>query len=252
MKAHQECTGPKSAEGKAAAAANLAGHPTPHEARLTRFNAMKHGMQARTASYFPAKPDKYPFCAQCEVSRTWCSEQPACVKQTELFMLHHAAVEQRDPKVLGKIHADVFAALMASLQLSLQAILVEGVLIKQPRVELDREGNSVTLTYLRDDGTKGYLYDFQANPAFKPVTDLISRLGLSMSDLGLTFKQAEEEEGTGLGKLKIDETQREGLKEFGQRMLEATRAMKDKLGRAGDRLANDPVLVEYEAQGDKG
>ena len=50
MKAHQMSTGPKSAEGKAATAANLAGHPTPDEALRTRFNAMKHGMNAKVAS----------------------------------------------------------------------------------------------------------------------------------------------------------------------------------------------------------
>jgi hypothetical protein len=59
--------GPVTAEGKAAAAKNLEGHPTPQESRLTRFNAMKHGMEARTATYFPAKPDKYAFCEGCDV-----------------------------------------------------------------------------------------------------------------------------------------------------------------------------------------
>jgi hypothetical protein len=58
---------PVTAEGKAAAAKNLEGHPTPQESRLTRFNAMKHGMEARTATYFPAKPGKYAFCEGCDV-----------------------------------------------------------------------------------------------------------------------------------------------------------------------------------------
>ncbi|MBP6895663.1 MAG: DNA adenine methylase [Pseudacidovorax sp.] len=41
-------------------------------------------MAARTATYFPAKPDRYAFCEGCEVNRLWCSEQPACVKQSAI------------------------------------------------------------------------------------------------------------------------------------------------------------------------
>jgi hypothetical protein len=62
------------------------------------------------------------------------------VKQTELFMLHHAAMDQRDPKVLGKLHADMMAALTATLQMCLQAVLGDGVVIRTPKVELARDG----------------------------------------------------------------------------------------------------------------
>lgn len=250
MAAHQQATGPTSAEGKAAVAANLAGHPTPAEARLTRFNAMKHGMNARVATFFPAKPDKYAFCEQCDVDRGWCSAQPACVKQTELFMLHHAAVEQRNPKHLAKIHADILAAATAALQLLLQAVLGEGVLIKTPKVELSRDGYPVTLVYEDAQGVKHPVYEYMANPAFKPIADFLTRLGLSMDDLGLTVKAAEQEEEEGLGTLKLDKASRESLESFNQRMLEATDLMREKLGRAGARMRQDPVLIEHQAQGD--
>jgi hypothetical protein len=69
MKAWQNATGPKSEERKAAAAKNLEGHPTPDEARRTRFNAMKNGLHARSATHFPAKPDGYSFCSGCDVDR---------------------------------------------------------------------------------------------------------------------------------------------------------------------------------------
>lgn len=54
LKAWANATGPRTAEGKAATARNLEGHPTPEEALRTRFNAMKHGLCAQEATYFPA------------------------------------------------------------------------------------------------------------------------------------------------------------------------------------------------------
>ena len=100
LKAWRHATGPKTETGKAATAANLEGHPTPDEALRTRFNGMKHGLYARVATYFPAKPDGYAFCAGCDVDRVWCGNQPACTRQTEIFLRHHAAFEQRDTKHL--------------------------------------------------------------------------------------------------------------------------------------------------------
>lgn len=249
LKAHQFSTGPKSEQGKAASGANLEGHPTPTEALRTRFNAMKHGAAARTATYFPAKPDGYAFCARCDVDRDWCAQQPACVKQTEIFMLHHAAFEQRNPRVLAAMHADMHAALMATLQMCIQEVLGLGVLIKAPKVELDRDGNPVTLTYTAEDGSKRYIYNYTSNPAFKPLTELISRLGLSMSDLGMTVRAAEDDEERSLGKLQLGEDTRETLNAFGARMLEATENARLLITKAQKATAADPVLVEHKARG---
>lgn len=249
LKAHQHSTGPKTPEGVAAVTANLEGHPTPHEALRTRFNAMKHGATARTATYFPAKAGGYAFCARCDVDRAWCAQQPACVKQTEIFMLHHAAFEQRDPKVLTAIHADMHAALMATLQMCIQEVLGLGVLIKAPKVELDREGHPVTLTYTAEDGSKRYIYNYTSNPAFKPLTELITRLGLSMNDLGMTVKATEDDEEKNLGRLKLDDDAKETLSAFGQRMLQATENARALIQQAQKATKADPVLVEHQARG---
>lgn len=248
LKAHQAATGPKTAEGKAATARNLEGHPTAEEALRTRFNAMKHGMSARTATYFPARPDKYSFCARCDVDRGYCREQPACVKQTELFMLHHAAFDQRDPKVLSRLHADLQSALTATMQMCIQEILGDGVMIRQPRVELDRNGTPVTLTYLNELGERQYVWNYQSHPAFKPLTELVSRLGLSMSDLGMTVRAAEVEENLP-GRLAIDADTRETLAAFGERMLAATQGAKELIAQAQAKTKADPVLAEFQARG---
>lgn len=249
LKAHQHSTGPKTPEGLAAVKANIAGHPTAEETLRTRFNAMKHGLNARTATYFPAKPDRYSFCNRCDVDRAWCGQQPACVKQTEIFMLHHAAFDQRNPRVLASLHADLQAALTATLQMCIQEVLGLGVLIKAPKVELDREGNPVTLTYLAEDGSRQYIYNYQSNPAFKPLTELVSRLGLSMTDLGMTVRATDVDDSEGQGRLRLTEDTRETLAEFGARMVQATEGAKELIRTAQANKAQDPVWVEFQAQG---
>jgi len=248
LKAHQACTGPKTPEGLAKVADNLAGHPTAEESRRIRFNAMKHGLSARTASYFPAKPDKYSFCKSCDVDRTFCGQQAACVKQTEIFMLHHAAFDSRNPKVLSSLHADLQSGLTAMLQMLMQQALGDGVVIKQPKVELDRSGSAVTLSYLGEDGKRQYVFDYQAHPALKPIADFVSRLGLSMTDLGMTVKATDVDEGDTGGVLKLDEKTQETLTAFNNRMAEAMKGARGMLERAQQATKEDPVLVAHEAR----
>ena len=249
LKAHQMSTGPRTAEGLAVAGKNLDGHPTPEATLRTRFNAMKHGMAAKTATYFPAKPDGYSFCAQCEVNRSWCKAQAACSKQTEIFMLHHAAFESRNPRVLAGIHADIQAGLTAMLQMLMQSALGDGLVIKQPRVELSREGTSVALTYLDESGKRVPVYDYHTHPALKSISDFVSRLGLSMGDLGMTVRSADpDDEDTAGGVLKLDARTQETLNDFGQRMLGVMGNAREMVERANKATAADPVLVAHEAR----
>lgn len=254
LKAHQAATGPRTADGLRATTANLAGHPTPEEALRTRFNAMKHGMHARTASYFPAKPDGYPFCARCDVSRDWCREQPACVKQTEKFMLFHAAFDQRNPKIINRIKSDLHAALVASLEMCVQAVLADGVVIKTPRVQLAEGGKLVTITFTDTAGQVHNVYDYMANPAFKPIADLVTRLGLSMQDLGMTDRAVEDDEAAGLrGRLAADEERtRETLGDYASRLGQALEKLAPMMGAARKAADADPVLLEHQAQTGQG
>jgi hypothetical protein len=252
LKAHQASTGPRTPAGKAATAANLAGHPTPEEALRTRFNGMKHGLNARTATYFPSKPDGYSFCKRCDVDRDWCDAQPACVKQTELFMLHHAAFEQRDPKVLARVHSDLHAALVASLQLCIQTVLGDGVVIKTPKLEWvldkDGEGRHERISYVDANGELRYVYDYAANPAFKPIADLVTRLGLSLADLGMTVKAAEDEDAELKGRLNPGVQAAEAMQAFGERMAAALEKLPGTMSAARAKAEKDPVLLEHQAQ----
>lgn len=244
IRAWRSATGPKTPEGLAATAKNLEGHPTPEEALRTRFNAMKNGLSARTATYFPAKPDGYAFCASCEVDRPWCRDQPACVKQTQHFMLHHAAFEQRNPKHLMGIYADFHAALMATISECLRQIIGDGVTVRTPKTYVDKDGRCLVVEYLDQDGRLQTVFDVQAHPLFRPVAELITRTGIDLANLGMTPKQAPEED-VQQGKVTDD---REAASVLKEREVKALEDLGGLIARANAAASRDPVLIEYQQQ----
>lgn len=247
LKAWANATGPKTEGGKAATAANLEGHPTREEALRTRFNAMKHGLSARTATYFPAKPDGYAFCSACDVDRVWCAGQPACSKKTELFMLHHAAFEQRNPRVMSGIYADLQASLFAVLQQILQTIIADGVKIVSPKWYTDKDSNVLIVEYVDESGQRRVLNEISAHPLFKPLGEMLSRSGLSLSDMGMTAKVVEAEEGE-MGRLGAEQADRDSLLDFQKRQTSALESLAGALERARSNKLRDPVLIEHQAQ----
>lgn len=252
FKAWAHATGPRTPEGKAATAANLEGHPTPEEALRTRFNAMKHGLSAKTATYFPARPDGYAFCAACEIDRDWCGRQAACQKRTELFMLHHAAFETRNPKVLAGLYGDLQAAVFAVLQQIIQTIIADGVKIEAPQYYTDKDGVLIVAQYIGDDGKLRVIKDIQAHPLFKPLGELLSRNGLSLDDMGMTAKAIEEEEQE-FGRLQVQEQAREALGDFARSQTKAIADLGSLIRQAAGKREADPVLIEYREQaGDEG
>jgi len=249
LKAWRNATGPKTEEGLAATAANLEGHPTPDEALRTRFNAMKHGMSARTATYFPSKPDGYSFCQGCDVDRVFCAAQPACMKKTELFMLHHAAFEQRNPKHLMGIYADLQASVFAVVQQIIQTIVADGVKVSEVVWDRDAEGNVRVAEYVDEDGKRRIIHEnVMAHPLFRPLAELLTRAGLSLSDMGMTQKVIEAEEDE-LGRLVHEQTDQEGVDAFRKRTMELLAGMADKVQRANQLTNNDPKLIEYQQEG---
>lgn len=249
MKAWVKATGPRTEEGKAATAANLDGHPTKEEALRTRFNAMKHGLNARTANYFPAKPDGYAFCSGCDVDRTYCKSQPACVKQTEIFMLHHAAFEQRNPKHLMGIYADLQASVFAVIQQILRTIVADGVKIEAPQYYVDKETNRLIIAeYIDEDGQRRIIKDIEAHPLFRPLGEMMSRTGLTLSDMGMTQKVVEAEEDK-LGRLEGDQQERESMMAYRDRQMALLGTIAEKVQRANQLTNSDPKLIEYQRDG---
>lgn len=258
LKAHSAATGPKTPEGKAAVAQNLEGHPTPEEAKRTRFNAMKHGAFASTAQFFPAKPGKYPHCQTCEHFNNGCDEfptrasprPPACLKRTELFLKHHAAFETQDPNLLLRNRADTHAAMQAILDDVIYAIAAEGVLIKSPEWYWDKDGGFHLAQYTDPDtGERVTVEKMQENPLLKRLIDMISKNNLSLADMGMTPKVLDEHD-IARGYIDSDKTDREDLKALGERQTKAMENLGDMIRRSQEKVKADPVYIEMEQQGD--
>lgn len=245
LKAWTKATGPRTAEGLAATAKNLEGHPTPEESRRTRFNAMKHGLDAKVATYFPAKPDRYARCRTCEVDRDWCAKQPACVKQHEPFLLYHAAFEQRNPRLLAGIYAETQAVVYGLLNEILLTIVADGAKIESPEYYTDPDGRLIVATYIDETGKRRIIKKIEAHPLFKPLAELLSRNNLSLADMGMTAKVIDDEQEA-MGRLRSDEDSRAALAHFGQQTADSVNALRDMLQRAQVNRARDPVLIEHQ------
>lgn len=187
-KARSHATGPKTPPGIAATTRNLEGHPTREESIRTRFNAMKHGLSARVATYFPSKPGKYPHCNGCEFFKG-CEKTVACMKRTELYMRHHIAFETRDPSLLTDIRAQLQANIQAIIDDIVLSIIQDGVRLKSPRWYYDSEGTFHLAEYVDSDGNTRLLEEINAHPLLKTLGDLISKNGMTLGDEAMTMRQ---------------------------------------------------------------
>lgn len=247
MKAHAYATGPKTDAGKAASAANLEGHPTPEEAKLTRFNGMKHGLYARTATYFPAKPGKYARCESCEHLPTGACLVPprACLKRHELLLRHQIAFETQDPDLLLQIRSDTQAAIQGIIDDMILAIAQDG----GPRIQevswySDKEGGFHLAQWIDDDGKPHQIHELKAHPLLKPLMEFISKNAMTLADLEMTPK-AKDDQAMMEGYLDQQGERSDTLLEYQERQAKALEHVQGLITRSQERLAHDPVLIEH-------
>lgn len=244
LKMWANATGPKSAEGKAKTAQNIAGHPTPDEAKRTRFNAMTHGLNAQTATYFPAKPGKYAQCEGCEYLISICRTQVACLKRTENMMKHQIAFETKDPSLLTGIRAGMQFAVTSLIDDMLLAIVQEGVSLKIPKTTTDKEGTTKIVSFVGPDGCEMTVNEIHAHPLLRVLSDMLSRNNLSLADLRMTPKVVEEEDVM-QGQLASQTQSQESLIEYQKRQAVALEGLTGLIKQARDDAKRDPILVEY-------
>lgn len=264
LKAWAKATGPKTAEGKAKVRENLAGHPTPEETIRTRFNAMKHGLNAEVATYFPAKPGKYPHCDGCPY---WlnCHPGDACQRRTELFLRHRIAFETKDPGLLTDLRADLHAMVMAVLQDMMRAVMADGVRILTPAWYYDRNGRFHLAKYKRnatgdtvefdeddeDDNPElaemptQQIVEIREHPLLKRIGDWVRAMGLDLNSQGMTPK-VQEDEDVIRGHLSSSAQNEVLALDYQRRNAEALEGLRGMFERARERVNSDPVLVQHQ------
>lgn len=248
LKAWASATGPKTAEGKAKVAANLEGHPTPEAAQRTRFNALKHGLTARTATYWPARPGAYAQCKTCELLYDGCTTSMACAKKTELFLRHHVAFETGDPGLLSELRADLHANLTAIVQDILLSVIAEGAVQKNPEWYYDKDG-SFHLARYKDavTGDDVQIMKLEMHPGIKLVGELVTRFGLDLNSQGMTPK-VQDDADVVRGFLDAEKDSAGAALEFQQRQTLALEDLRGMIERSREKTARDPVLIEHQQQ----
>ena len=251
LKAWAKATGPKTAEGKARSAANLDGHPTPEVAQRTRFNALKHGLNARVATYWPARPGRYAQCTTCELLDNGCTTSQACQKKTELFMRHHVAFKTGDPSLLARYRADLHANMTAIVEDIILSVIAKGAVLETPEWFYDKDG-CFHLAQYNDPITQQpvQIYKIEMHPGIKMVGELVTRFGLDLNSQGMTPKVQDDNDVVRgfLG----DEKSTGSLLEHQQRQTLALEQLGDMIKRSREKTSRDPVLLEHQQQDEHG
>lgn len=256
-KAWAHATGPRTDAGKLASAANLKGHPTPEETRRTRFNAMKTGVFAKTAQYWPARPGKYPHCETCEHFNQGCNDDnhrdaahknpPACLKRTELFMNFQIAFETRDPKMLTDRMSTLQALTWQMVNDMILQVIQDGVSLKTPRWYYDKDGVFHLAEYNdKETGENKLLHEINAHPLLRMIIEFMNRNGMALPDSGMTFKVQEDQEAI-RGFLANTEQGQENAQLYQERQTKALEGLEALVQRSQRRTARDPVLIEHDA-----
>ncbi len=234
LRAWASATGPKTPEGKARVTSNLDGHPTPEEAKRTRFNALKHGLTARVATFFPAAPGRYVQCEGCDHLDSCGQVSRACLKRAELFLKHHVAFETRDPGLLTELRSDTQAAIQALISDMILTIARDGgPRLISPEWYQDKETGTVRLVKWTDEhGTERQVMKFDAHPLLRHLMDFISKNSMTLADMGMTPKVIEEDHEE-MGRLADRRQAREDLTDFQRRQAEGLARLTELIERGG-------------------
>ncbi len=228
---------------------NLEGHPTAQESQLTRFNAMKHGLNAKVARYFPARPGKYPQCESCPYLNNGCTElTKACMRRAEVFMLHMIAYEEKDPRLLVAMNAELQASVRAIINDIILVIAKDGVQLVTPEWYYDKDGGFHFAEGKNSAGETVVIKKVQEHPLLKILIDLIKANGMTLPDDRMTTRSMQENSEL-QGYLQAQAGEQEQLSDYARRSAVALENLTGMIERSRTRVKNDPVLLEHQGAG---
>lgn len=246
--------GPKTPEGRHACGANLRAIAADPERKArrsmrNRFNAMKHGLFAKVALYFPARPGKYPHCHGCPYfDECGDFDHGACLRRTELFMLHRLAFQQRDPDALRDLHADNQAKIQSVFQDIVLAITRTGVELRTPEWYTDKEGELHWVERVNEAGDVEAIHKIEAHPLIKAMFEIMAKNNMSLGDLLMTPKARGEDDA--LQGFIDQHAHQDDLRQFAERQTAALEDLSKLIARGRERQQRDPVLLEHQQAGD--
>lgn len=214
-------------EGKAAVRkANKERPPESH--KISRYNAMTHGMTAKVADTYPSRPGKYDECETCEWLNNGCGDAfHECLKKLEVFLQFHVAMKEGNGRLLGDLLARDQAGLSAIRSGLIRAIAKYGVMLETPEWIYDKEKGFKIAEYNDEYGEKRIINKLEVNPGIKSLTELIARNHTTLADMGLT-PGIKEEEKTLPGYL--DDEDKESVAAAQQRMSEGVESLRKLMG----------------------
>jgi len=249
-KGHANATGPTSAEGIAAVTSNIAGHPTPQEALITRFNAMTHGNDAKVARYFPARPGQYEICEGCEYLESVCETQKGCLKRAEINLRYQIAFSTQDPRALMDLHSDRMASLHSLIDEMIYIVAKDGARLTAPRMYYDKDGCCHVFKYKdQHTGNDVIINEHTEHPLLKRIFEAVAKVGLAMPDMNMTPK-GQDETSIIKGHLAKDAADQETMADFQRRNTEALEGLADMIESSKQQTEQDEILIEFQQEDD--
>lgn len=229
--------------------ANATGPRTEEGIRRCKFNSLTHGLTAKVATYYPARPGSYAQCTGCRyLAGLDCLDFGGCLTRTEILLRHLMAFEAGDPRLLQGLNAERQAHLAALADDMILSILQDGgPRTKTPDWYHDKDGGFHLARY-RDENTDELvqLYRLDAHPMLKPLMDLIAKNGMTLTDQGMTPK-VQDDQSILEGHLDEEAGDRDSMVDYGRRQAEALENLAGMIERSRERIQSDPILVEHQA-----
>lgn len=214
--------------------------PAPSDPRR-KFNALKSGLFAKKAKYFPAVVGRYPECDSCEHSNI-CEEGGVCLEISKVRMMVAHAFDSKDPAFLQPLFQDLQADVFVLLQRLILQALQDGVTLESPVWSGTKEGYVLVKD---DEGNQ--IVQKELHPAMRAIAELLQKNGLSLADLQLTPK-TQADHAAAMGNLAQAAGERVSVQEHRERMAEKADKFLKQLAGATAARDRDPIFQEHQEE----